>query len=164
MFMGPRAAAAPPASIEPGVLALEHVRNRNLIRVTGSGSWTMRQVELFNRDLDYALAAARRDYGGARLLADNREIGPQSLEVSLRMATCAEHYYGPADRLAIVIPLSLKDDTQVEVECSALTEIFLDVEVAERWLLAHDTAGRMAELTIEWGEPRDCRQRSGTGA
>ena len=163
MFMGPRAAAAPPASSQPGVLALEHIRNRNLIWVTGSGSWTMRQVELFNRDLDYALAAARRDYGGVRLLADNREIGPQSLEVSLRMAACAEDYYGPADRLAIVIPLSCKDTTRVEVECSALTEIFVDVEVAERWLLAHDTASRMAELTLEWAEPHDRRHYIGTG-
>jgi hypothetical protein len=138
---------------EHSLLTLDYDATRNLMRVRGCGHWTGEMVERQIEDVRRVARDARRQHGYIRLLADLRGAGLQTRAVAAQMRDGAATIYRSFDRLAFVISSSI---LRIQLEASkrlAVTGIFTDGDIAERWLMAHDTSRSGPMLELEWGPP-----------
>ncbi|WBO20712.1 PilZ domain-containing protein [Sphingomonas abietis] len=119
------------------LLAWFDVKER-MIRVTGTGIWSMALLDRHIDQLKRLVARSRAGGGGLRVLVDLSEAAVQTPAVAARIAQMTDEIYGPDDRVAIVVPSSQLKIRMRHLVRTARSRTFLAHVVAEQWLRAHD--------------------------
>jgi hypothetical protein len=123
-----------------GVLEIVVNERLGLIKVHGSGFWSVSQVKAHFARYMASLAELHRRGLKLSIIVDLREAAPQSREVSDVLHNIGLDIYRPDDRIAMVVVSSLVKMQMRRVLVADNHEFFLSVEAAERWALAYKQA------------------------
>lgn len=126
-----------PAPGTDGIIAIGIDRSLGAIRLTGSGFWSVGQIDAYFVDLRRLIARLRADTGRVLVLADMRGVPPQSPEVAERLYGQNEELYREGDRSAIILDTSLAKMQMRRLLDERYHGFFLSVDAAETWLRAY---------------------------
>ncbi len=120
-----------------GLLSAQVDFDSGVIRVEGTGLWSLKQVKDHFTHID----ACIRDIHGARktvaAIIDLRQAAPQPQDVYDMMKLWVRRIYSPADRVALVVPNSLVKMQMRRLIDVKQHEFFLSMNAAETWAMAH---------------------------
>lgn len=108
-----------------------------IISITGSGLWDVEIVDAHFRELAGVLSRVRREQPTPMILVDLRGSIVQPVAVFERLSWWTHQIYVPRDRIAIIVATSLQKVQMRRVETRATRELFLSMEAARTWLVAH---------------------------
>lgn len=121
------------------LLAWFDVKDR-MIRVTGTGTWSMALLDRHIDQLKRLVARSRAGREGLRVLVDLSEAAVQPPAVAARIAQMTDEIYGPEDRVAVLVASSQSKIRMRHLVRTARSKTFLAHAVAEQWLKARDDA------------------------
>jgi hypothetical protein len=123
-----------------GVMEISVDARLGLVKVRGSGFWSVSQVKAHFASYMDSLSELHRRGLKLSIIVDLRESAAQSREVSDVLHSIGLDIYRPDDRIAMVVASSLVKMQMRRVLVADNHEFFLSVEAAERWALAYKQA------------------------
>lgn len=115
---------------------LDLVVTGDILRVTGRGLWTIKDIDDHFIQLKRALDTARRSRGAATVFVDLQDAVVQTDAVAARLGWWTTRSYRTQDRVAIVLASSLLKAQMRRVPMAATRELFLSPMAALTWLTA----------------------------
>jgi len=117
-------------------LAFRYDLATRIIRVTGTETWTLDDIDVHFAELAVLIDRVRAQNGVVSALVDLSRAPAQSPEVVARIHHATGRLYRPADRVALVVPsFPLKAELE-RLAWHDNTAIFVAAPAAESWLSA----------------------------
>jgi hypothetical protein len=109
-----------------------------VIRATGIGRWSLREVDAYYAKVRGLLAKQRAAGRPIRVLIDAIKAEAQAPDVQTRINDHAKGLYEPTDRVAIIVANNLFKARGREISPSSAVSFFCSQTAAETWLFAYD--------------------------
>lgn len=126
-----------PQAVQDGRLSIALPDDQGIVKLHGSGVWSLDYLNQHFRELDAVIAQARRRNPNVLVLVDLRDAPVQSPEVAECINANTRRVYRNHDRIAIVVQSSLVKLQMKRVVDCAHVQIFISVAAAYTWLTAY---------------------------
>jgi len=109
---------------------------QGIIRVVGTGHWTVPLVRSHFRELGRLVESMRRDTGQVLVLVDLSRAAVQDDDVAAEVHAGVQRVYAPQDRVALIVRSSLVKAQMRRVARIETSQVFLSGHAAQTWLKA----------------------------
>lgn len=120
---------------------------QGIIRVVGTGHWTVTLVRSHFDELARLIEDMRRKTGRALVLVDLCRAAVQDDPVAAEVAAGIDRVYAPQDRVAVIVPSPLVKAQMLRTGRVRKAEVFLSGHAAQAWLksLSHGSVPRRGQ-------------------
>ncbi|MDO6416471.1 hypothetical protein Q4F19_18960 [Sphingomonas sp. BIUV-7] len=135
-----------------------HIEYRNdgaagIVRIKGSGLWSVAMIEEHFGELKAMLSALREQGKAVRVLVDMSGAAVQPPEVAAVIRTATQDIYEPGDRIAMIVGSTLAKMQMRRLVDNDVMKLFVSAQASENWLRAYEPVDR-AERQASMGGRR----------